>query len=35
YKEWKQAERNWLEHLSKAKININTHIKIKDTGTIY
>ncbi|AQY38392.1 Ger(x)C family spore germination protein [Bacillus thuringiensis] len=35
YKEWKQAERNWLEQLSKAKININTHIKIKDTGTFY
>ncbi|PQQ47702.1 Ger(x)C family spore germination protein [Bacillus thuringiensis] len=35
YNEWKKAKQNWLEHLSKAQININTHIKIKDIGTIH
>ncbi|MGH0554471.1 Ger(x)C family spore germination protein [Bacillus pretiosus] len=34
YEEWKQVKKEWLHALSKAKIQVNTHIKIKDTGTI-
>ncbi|PFJ15742.1 spore gernimation protein XA [Bacillus cereus] len=34
YKEWKKVKKEWLHALSKAKIEVNTHIKIKDTGTI-
>ena len=25
---------NWLQALAEAKINVKTHVKIKDTGTI-
>ncbi|QWH64291.1 Ger(x)C family spore germination protein (plasmid) [Bacillus mycoides] len=34
YKEWKKVKEDWLRTLSKAKIRVNTHVKIKDTGTI-
>ncbi|MGF2773209.1 Ger(x)C family spore germination protein [Bacillus cereus] len=36
YKEWKKVkgEVDWLHNLSKAKIRVNTHVKIKDVGTI-
>ncbi|MED1305293.1 spore gernimation protein XA [[Bacillus thuringiensis] serovar konkukian] len=34
YKEWKKVKEDWLHTLSKAKIRVNTHVKIKDTGTI-
>ncbi|HDR6318667.1 TPA: Ger(x)C family spore germination protein [Bacillus thuringiensis] len=34
YKEWKKVKDDWLYAFSNAKIHINTHIKIKDTGTI-
>lgn len=33
YKEWKRVRKNWTHALSEAKININTHIKINNTGT--
>ncbi|WP_103570884.1 Ger(x)C family spore germination protein [Bacillus thuringiensis] len=34
YKEWKKVKGDWLQALAEAKINVKTHIKIKDTGTI-
>lgn len=34
YKEWKKLKGNWLQALAEAKINVKTHVKIKDTGTI-
>ncbi|MGE7935604.1 Ger(x)C family spore germination protein [Bacillus paramycoides] len=34
YKEWKKIKGNWLQALAEAKINVKTHVKIKDTGTI-
>ncbi|AFQ30474.1 Ger(x)C family spore germination protein [Bacillus thuringiensis] len=34
YKEWKKVKEDWLQTLSKAKICVNTQVKIKDTGTI-
>ncbi|PGD07802.1 spore gernimation protein XA [Bacillus wiedmannii] len=34
YKEWKKVKGDWLQALAKAKINVKTHVKIKDTGTI-
>ncbi|OUA91580.1 Ger(x)C family spore germination protein [Bacillus thuringiensis] len=34
YKEWKKIKEEWLGTLSKAKIRVNTHVKINDTGTI-
>ncbi|EJP84068.1 Ger(x)C family spore germination protein [Bacillus cereus] len=34
YKEWKKVKENWLRAFSQAKIRVNTHVKIKDTGTI-
>lgn len=34
YKEWKKLKGNWPQALTEAKINIKTHVKIKDTGTI-
>ncbi|HDR8184206.1 TPA: Ger(x)C family spore germination protein [Bacillus thuringiensis] len=34
YKEWKKRKGNWLQALAEAKINVKTHVKIKDTGTI-
>ncbi|OUB29874.1 hypothetical protein BK739_10340 [Bacillus thuringiensis serovar pirenaica] len=34
YEEWKKVKKDWLHALSKAKIEVHTHIKIKDTGTI-
>ncbi|PFA86217.1 Ger(x)C family spore germination protein [Bacillus cereus] len=34
YKEWKKVKEDWLHTFSKAEIHVNTHIKIKDTGTI-
>ncbi|MEK3929704.1 Ger(x)C family spore germination protein [Bacillus sp. FSL R7-0642] len=34
YKEWKKVKGNWLQALAEAKINVKTHVKIKDTGTI-
>ncbi|WP_377865650.1 Ger(x)C family spore germination protein [Bacillus sp. R86525] len=34
YKEWKKVKGNWLQALTEAKINVKTHVKIKDTGTI-
>ncbi|KXY27874.1 spore gernimation protein XA [Bacillus cereus] len=34
YKEWKKVKEDWLRAFSKAKIRVNTHVKIKDTGTI-
>ncbi|MED4641701.1 Ger(x)C family spore germination protein [Bacillus cereus] len=34
YKEWKKVKGDWLQALEEAKINVKTHVKIKDTGTI-
>lgn len=34
YKEWKKRKGDWLQALAEAKINVKTHVKIKDTGTI-
>ncbi|OTW73384.1 MULTISPECIES: Ger(x)C family spore germination protein [Bacillus cereus group] len=34
YKEWKKVKGDWLQALAEAKINVKTHVKIKDTGTI-
>ncbi|MGE7884139.1 Ger(x)C family spore germination protein [Bacillus sp. NPDC094077] len=34
YKEWKKLKGDWLQALAEAKINVKTHVKIKDTGTI-
>ena len=34
YKEWKKVKGEWLQALAEAKINVKTHVKIKDTGTI-
>ncbi|PEM49477.1 Ger(x)C family spore germination C-terminal domain-containing protein, partial [Bacillus wiedmannii] len=34
YKEWKKVKEDWLQALAEAKINVKTHVKIKDTGTI-
>ncbi|HDR8141994.1 TPA: spore gernimation protein XA, partial [Bacillus cereus] len=34
YKEWKKVKNDWLQALAEAKINVKTHVKIKDTGTI-
>ncbi|HDX9610904.1 TPA: Ger(x)C family spore germination protein [Bacillus toyonensis] len=34
YKEWKKRKEDWLKALAEAKINVKTHVKIKDTGTI-
>ncbi|HHP1053323.1 Ger(x)C family spore germination protein [Bacillus cereus group sp. BfR-BA-01354] len=34
YKDWKKVKDDWLRALADAKINVNTHVKIKDTGTI-
>ncbi|MEH7191382.1 Ger(x)C family spore germination protein [Bacillus toyonensis] len=34
YKEWKERKEDWLKALAEAKINVKTHVKIKDTGTI-
>ncbi|MEC5307457.1 Ger(x)C family spore germination protein [Bacillus thuringiensis] len=34
YKEWKKRKEDWLQALAEAKINVKTHVKIKDTGTI-
>ncbi|MEB9552496.1 Ger(x)C family spore germination protein [Bacillus cereus] len=34
YNEWKKVKANWIYALSKAKVHVNTHITIKDTGTI-
>ncbi|MCU5331829.1 MULTISPECIES: Ger(x)C family spore germination protein [Bacillus] len=34
YKEWKKVKGDWLQSLAEAKINVKTHVKIKDTGTI-
>ncbi|ARJ25661.1 spore gernimation protein XA (plasmid) [Bacillus mycoides] len=34
YNEWKKVKANWVYALSKAKVHVNTHITIKDTGTI-
>ncbi|PGA45562.1 spore gernimation protein XA [Bacillus toyonensis] len=34
YKEWKKVKGDWSQALAEAKINIKTHVKIKDTGTI-
>ncbi|ANC22642.1 MULTISPECIES: Ger(x)C family spore germination protein [Bacillus] len=34
YKEWKKVKGDWLQALAAAKINVKTHVKIKDTGTI-
>ncbi|MED1384366.1 spore gernimation protein XA, partial [Bacillus mycoides] len=28
------VKEDWLRAFSKAKIRVNTHVKIKDTGTI-
>lgn len=33
YKEWK-VKGDWSQALAEAKINVKTHVKIKDTGTI-
>ncbi|OUB84377.1 Ger(x)C family spore germination protein [Bacillus wiedmannii] len=34
YNEWKKVKADWVYALSKAKVHVNTHIIIKDTGTI-
>jgi len=34
YKEWKKVKGNWSQAIAEAKINVKTHVKIKDTGTI-
>ncbi|PEL46304.1 Ger(x)C family spore germination protein [Bacillus toyonensis] len=34
YKEWKKVKGDWSQALAEAKINVKTHVKIKDTGTI-
>lgn len=34
YKEWKKLKGNWSQAIAEAKINVKTHVKIKDTGTI-
>ncbi len=34
YKEWKKVKGDWLQALAEAKINVKTHVKMKDTGTI-
>lgn len=34
YEEWKKIKKDWLYVLSRAKINVKTKVKIKDTGTI-
>ncbi|MDY8165867.1 Ger(x)C family spore germination protein [Bacillus thuringiensis] len=34
YNEWKKVKADWVYALSKAKVHVNTHITIKDTGTI-
>ncbi|MGF1437459.1 Ger(x)C family spore germination protein [Bacillus thuringiensis] len=34
YKEWKKVKGDWLKALAEAKINVKTHVKIKDTGTV-
>ncbi|MED3357671.1 Ger(x)C family spore germination protein [Bacillus thuringiensis] len=34
YNEWKKVQADWGHALSKAKVYVNTHITIKDTGTI-
>ncbi|MGA4466894.1 Ger(x)C family spore germination protein [Bacillus bombysepticus] len=33
YEEWKKIKNNWPDVFSKAKLNIDTHIKINNTGT--
>ncbi|MCU4716195.1 Ger(x)C family spore germination protein [Bacillus cereus] len=34
YTEWKKVKGDWLHALSKAKISVNTQVKINNTGTI-
>lgn len=34
YKEWKKVKGDWSQALAETKINVKTHIKMKDTGTI-
>ncbi|PEQ45929.1 spore gernimation protein XA [Bacillus cereus] len=34
YKEWKKVKGNWSQAIAESKINVKTHVKIKDTGTI-
>lgn len=34
YKEWKKVKENWSQAIAESKINVKTHVKIKDTGTI-
>lgn len=34
YKEWKKVQKDWTDTLSKANIQVNTHIKIQNTGAV-
>lgn len=33
-KSGKKVKGDWLQALAEAKINVKTHVKMKDTGTI-